>query len=463
MAYNPGMPQGDMTMMHSDQMNGQHLSQHTAQNYPLLSSHLQAPAKQYQGSSGYQMMSPQHMQGHHSVPSSPFETHHNTIPSSPYQTGHHSVPSSPFETVHHVPSSTFEEQLSAGHNVQQNVFQYPEVPAYNRNRFQQQEQQNMQSPMTSPTLVHQMPSPMTSPGYSPQPNAQPKHFTFNVPVKEEVMSPSYHHTPHHTPVPSPGFHNQITPGSSHSMNSQPRFVFPQVNISQQQSEVMTNMQQQGDMSAQLSYQSADAASVYQEVMTQSQNAQIMDQSQDYHTGGTSGAETLITADQNPMVTYPGNDGQVAVFRDSGTSTPGSYRDSNTPCSTGQGAMPERALRFRHTSGDTMLSQINYETDVLQEGGFDVQVTVGMSSLDTSNLLGNAVPAPTDTSFGDLFSEDGNGNLIEAGQELSLSPQDFSSAGSSLFNAADAPDSLETGTDTEESQAGKTDYNWLQQC
>ncbi|XP_054714606.1 uncharacterized protein LOC129224210 [Uloborus diversus] len=117
---------------------------------------------------------------------------------------------------------------------------------------------------------------------------------------------------------------------------------------------------------------------------------------------------------------------VSAYQDVGHSSP------NVPSSI---LSRTHVLRY-HPGSDTMLSALNYnESDMLQEGGFDVPSSHNFSTLD--GLLSSA-SAPgmrlPDLLDGDINQE----TYIEAGQELQLSPHNFPKMGDSFAIRESSP-------------------------
>ncbi|CAL1266686.1 unnamed protein product [Larinioides sclopetarius] len=100
-----------------------------------------------------------------------------------------------------------------------------------------------------------------------------------------------------------------------------------------------------------------------------------------------------------------------------------YQDAGHPSPNVPSSILSRThvLRF-HPSGDTMLSALNYnDSDMLQEGGFDVSSSHTFSTLD--GLLG--ATGTGGMRLPDLLDGDMNQEAyMETGQDLQLSPQAF---------------------------------------
>ncbi|XP_015926760.1 zinc finger protein 541 [Parasteatoda tepidariorum] len=133
----------------------------------------------------------------------------------------------------------------------------------------------------------------------------------------------------------------------------------------------------------------------------------------------------------------GFDGRVDGLSPLSVIAVSAYQDAGHPSPNVPSSMLSRThvLRF-HPGSDTMLSALNYtESDMLQEGGFDVPSSHTFSTLD--GLLGTAT-APgmrlPDLLDGEINQE----AYIEAGQELQLSPQTFPSANDAFAVRENSP-------------------------
>lgn len=96
-----------------------------------------------------------------------------------------------------------------------------------------------------------------------------------------------------------------------------------------------------------------------------------------------------------------------------------YQDVGHPSPNLQSSLLHRTHVLRYNPGsDTMLSALNYnESDMLQEGGFDVSST---HSFTLDGLLGTGGAPGMDLLDGDINQE----SYMETGQDLQLSPQSF---------------------------------------
>ncbi|GIX66669.1 mitotic deacetylase-associated SANT domain protein [Caerostris darwini] len=113
-----------------------------------------------------------------------------------------------------------------------------------------------------------------------------------------------------------------------------------------------------------------------------------------------------------------------------------YQDTGHPSPSVPSSILSRThvLRF-HPSGDTMLSALNYnDSDMLQEGGFDVSSNHTFSTLD--GLLGTS---GTSGMVSDLLDGDMNQEAyMETGQDLQLSPQAFHNSGDTFAVRESSP-------------------------
>lgn len=100
-----------------------------------------------------------------------------------------------------------------------------------------------------------------------------------------------------------------------------------------------------------------------------------------------------------------------------------YQDVGHPSPNLQNSLLHRTHVLRYNPGsDTMLSALNYnESDMLQEGGFDVSST---HSFTLDGLLGTGGAPGMDLLDGDINQE----SYMETGQDLQLSPQSFPKIG-----------------------------------
>lgn len=122
-------------------------------------------------------------------------------------------------------------------------------------------------------------------------------------------------------------------------------------------------------------------------------------------------------------------------------------EQTSPVTPTQNSSQILSYRPSATTGDAMLSAINYnENEILQDGAFDVSVAGTLSNLDDGILsnIGSRLSENPGSSF-DLF--DGEGNVNDSYSMDDLSPQPFhdpSSFDGNLGSVID-PESLSAGT------------------
>lgn len=158
-----------------------------------------------------------------------------------------------------------------------------------------------------------------------------------------------------------------------------------------------------------------------------------------------------------------NDKMISGFdgRDDGLSplsviAVSAYQDVGHPSPNIHGSLLHRTHVLRYNPGsDTMLSALNYnESDMLQEGGFDVSST---HSFTLDGLLGTGSAPGMDLLDGDMNQE----AYMETGQDLQLSPQSFAN-NSDAFNVRENSP-LSGINDTSHIKAGNYTMSYIFKC